>query len=250
MRLVLTAAALLALAGGARASDPVGGYMIVDKVVLEPADDPTTIQLWGSFALAKEARGSTYGDPVRGYLYYKVPPGKEALCRKEWSDLKKAAGTGQIIGFGSRVEWAALGKVRKAAERPESPDAYPLANGLVKVSADYDLPGANWPPIRNLLSLPAPRAPADGGAVAPGEVTLVVGNIADKKQTKVKYVFELEEASGAKAAGTVEAGDKETRWAPKLKLKAGEKYTWRVRVTAGEWKGPAATAEFVVKGEK
>ena len=48
----------------------------------------------------------------------------------------------------------------------------------------------------------------------------------------------------------VRAGDKVTKWAPKLALKAGGKYTLRVRATDGAWKGPVTTAHFTVKGEK
>jgi hypothetical protein len=48
----------------------------------------------------------------------------------------------------------------------------------------------------------------------------------------------------------VDAGEKETTWTPSLKLKPGEKYTWRVRAMEGTWKGPVATSVFVVKGEK
>ncbi len=84
----------------------------------------------------------------------------------------------------------------------------------------------------------------------PGEITLVVRNNADKTHPKAKYVFELEAASGGKEEGTVETGDKETKWTPKLQLKAGEKYIWRVWATEGDWKGPVATSSFVVKGEK
>jgi hypothetical protein len=244
--LVLALAAVLMVSGAARASDPIGGYLLVDKVVLEPADTPTTIQIWGSIALASEQRGDNYSEPIRGYLYYKAPSGKEDTCRKEWNDLKKAVGTGQVIGFGSRYNLKSLGKIRKANEKPDSPDSYPLSNGLVKIMDD----DPDYQPIRSLRTLPAPQTPAEGDRVAPGEVTLVTRNIVDKKQTKAKYVFELEAASGGKEEGTVEAGDKETKWTPKMKLKAGEKYTWRVRAVEGEWKGPVATTNFVVKGEK
>jgi hypothetical protein len=242
---VLALATALVLGGAARASDPIGGYVIVDKVVLDPADAPTTIQIWGSFALATQPGGRAYGDPARGYMYFKIPTGKEDVCRKEWADLKKAAGTGQIIGFGSSYEFKKLGTVRKAAEKPETPDNYPLGNGLVKFNDDTDIA-----PDRGLRSLPAPQTPADGDLVPPGEITLVVRNIADKTRTKLKYVFELEGSSGDKEEGTVEAGDKTTKWTPKLKLKAGEKYTWRVKATEGDWKGTVATSGFTVKGEK
>jgi hypothetical protein len=33
-----------------------------------------------------------------------------------------------------------------------------------------------------------------------------------------------------------------------MKLKAGEKYSWRVWATEREWKSPAASAVFIVKG--
>jgi hypothetical protein len=229
----------------ARASDYIGGYLMVDKVILEPADSPTKIQIWGSFALASEPKGDNYNDPVRGYLYYQAPSGKEDVCRKEWSDMKKAAGTGQVIGFASRYDLKALGKVRKANEKPETPDTYPLANGLTK-GADYD--DQDYLPFSKLRSLPAPQIPAEGDLVPKGEITLVVRNIADKKRAKTKYVFELEGASGDKEEATIDAGDKETKWTPKLKLKGNDKYTWRVRAVEGDWKGPVATASFITKG--
>jgi hypothetical protein len=244
--LAVAAVAAVAARGSAYPpKDPVGGYLIVDKVVLEPSDAPTTIQIWGSFALATERGGYAYGAPERGYLYYKAPAGKEDVCRKEWNDLKKAAGTAQVIGFGNSYDLQSIGKVRKPklGENPESPDTYPVGTGLVKVGEDTD-----HTPVRNLLSLPVPKDPGDVSLVPPGEITLIVRNIPDKKHAKAKYVFELEGASGGKEEATVEAGDKETKWTPKMKLKAGEKYTWRVRATEGDWKGPVATSSIVVKG--
>ncbi len=227
----------------ARASNPIGGYLLVDKVILEPSDAPTTIQIWGSFCLATEKGGNAYSNPERGYLHYKAESGKEDVCRKEWNDLKKAAGTAQVLGFGSSYDLKALGKVRKANAKAESPDIYPLGNGLVKATGE----GFN-DPTSNLLALPAPQTPTEGDLVPAGEITLVVRNNADKQHAKAKYVFELESASGGKEEATVEAGDKETKWTPKLKLKAGEKYTWRVRAADGDWKGPTATSSFAVKG--
>src|SRR5438093_12816589 len=97
----LALATVLLLGGRAWASDPIGGYLLVDRVILSPSTDPTTIQIWGSFVLAEERGGKSYGSPQRGYLYYKAPQGKEVVCRREWNDLKKAAGTAQVIGFGS-----------------------------------------------------------------------------------------------------------------------------------------------------
>jgi hypothetical protein len=248
---VLAALAVtLTASGAAWASDPIGGYMLVEKVVVEPSDAPKTIQIWGSFALAKEKGGKSYADPEHGYLYYTVPTGKEEVCRKEWNDLKKAADTGQVIGFGSSYELDKLGKVRKGNVKPESPDAYPVANGLTKVEEKDEGGFRNWAPIRNLLAYPAPKEPGEGSLVPPGERTLTVRNILDKKHAKAKYVFEIEGESGSKEEATVDAGEKETKWTPKLKLKAGEKYTWRVRAKEDDWKGPVATSTIVVKGAK
>ncbi len=242
---VLALAAALMVGGAARASDPIGGYLIVDKVILEPSDAPTTIQIWGSIVLATQPGGRAHSDPAYGYLYYKVPTGKEDVARKEWTDLKKAAGTGHVIGFGSSYELKALGKVRKPSDKPETADDYPLGNGLVMVGDEED-----YEPIGKLRSLPVPKEPAAGDLVPPGEITLIARNMPDKKHAKAKYVFELEGASSGKEEATVEAGDKETKWTPKMKLKAGEKYTWRVKAVEGDWKGSVATSGFVVKGEK
>jgi hypothetical protein len=237
-------AALLA-SSGACASDPIGGYVIVDRVLLEPSTEPTTITIWGSFVLATKPGGREHSQPMRGYMYFKAPQGMEEVCRKEWNDLQKAAGTSQVIGFGSSYYLKGLGKVRKVGDKPEQPDGYPVGNGLVKITED-----TNYTPISNLRSLPIPQTPADGVLVVPGEITLVVRNIGDKNHANAKYRFELEGSSGEKEEATVEAGDKETRWAPTLKVKAGGKYTWRVNAVEGQWKGPVATASFIVKGAK
>jgi hypothetical protein len=214
-------------------------------VVLEPAGAPTTIQVWGSISLASKMGGATYATPQRGYLYYKAPAGKEAVCRKEWNDLKKMAGTGHVIGFGSSYEMKAVGRIRRADRKPEAPDPYPVGNGLVKLEPDTD-----YLPVRNLLTLPAPQTPAEGAVVPAGKVTLVARNIADRSHARARYVFELEGASGGKEEGIVDPGTKETSWTPSMKLKAGEKYTWRVRAADGRWKGPVATSSFAVKGDK
>src|SRR5688572_33124636 len=79
------------------ASDPVGVYAFVDKVVLEPSEgQPERIQIWGGFALA-EGRGDTYAPAKRGYMYFALKPGEEELSRKEWNDLKSLAGAEQFV---------------------------------------------------------------------------------------------------------------------------------------------------------
>src|SRR5205809_7830359 len=78
-------------AGRALASDPVGIYALVDKVVFEPNEtNPERIQIWGGFAIA-EGYGYTYKNAQRGYLYYKVNSDNPTACRNEWADLKAVA---------------------------------------------------------------------------------------------------------------------------------------------------------------
>jgi len=133
-------------ASKALASDPVGIYAIVDKVVFEPnGTSPERIQLWGAFAIA-EGYGSTYKKAERGYLYYKLNTDKANACRNEWSDLKSVAGTGQIVAFASR--YGEKGALRMKDARPENPDVYPIAMGLKKVSAEKD-----YAPLQQLAKL-------------------------------------------------------------------------------------------------
>ena len=125
--LIFTAATL-------SASDPVGVYAIVQRVVFEPNEKaPERIQIWGVFALADTSRpGDNYTKPQRGYMYYSLPKGKEPVALKEWADFKAVAGTGQGIAFGTR--YSMLGKVHPESEKPGSPEAYSpdsyFANGI------------------------------------------------------------------------------------------------------------------------
>lgn len=131
------------------ASDWIGIYARIDRVVYEPGpNDPERIQIWGAFAMASKENRNSYEPARRGYLYYSLKPGKEEVCRKEWADLKAKAGTDQIIGFGGRD--MATGHVRKADEKATDPDVYPVGFGLVKMSDR----GTNYPPIVELKSLP------------------------------------------------------------------------------------------------
>jgi hypothetical protein len=153
------AIALFAAAMPIGASDPIGIYGIVKKVVFEPNEAaPQAVQIWGAFALAvprspngidrqrpegsfgTDQAGDVYAPVQAGYLYFSCPALKATACANEWSDLKKAAGTGEILGFGGRYQ--PLGTVRKADAPPAKPDAYPLNVGVVKFgrfSANPDL---------------------------------------------------------------------------------------------------------------
>ncbi len=133
---LIAVTASLALTVVLQASDMVGVYGVVEKVVMEPNETaPQRVQIWGAFALA-EGRGSTYGTPQRGYLYYSCPSGQESTCRKEWSDLKSIAGKNTAAGFGMRYK--PTGRIRKADEKAASPDPYPIEMGVVLVDNGVD----------------------------------------------------------------------------------------------------------------
>jgi hypothetical protein len=130
--LAVAMVALGTLTMPAVASDPLGVFCIVDKVVLEPPDCPEKAQVWGACAVAKI--GNQFGPAAKGYFYYSIPAGKEDVVRAEWMDLKATAGTGAVIGYGGRI--APAGRFRMENEKPASPDPYPLNTGVVKLS-DY-----------------------------------------------------------------------------------------------------------------
>lgn len=118
-----------------RASGPIAAYAIVENVVMEPNDTaPDRIQVWGVFMLESSPQSSSYGSPQRGYLYYKLPSNNDAKAtRAIWTDLKKFAGTGMTIGFGSgsKADSTGAGRVRKVTETPANPDAFPIGNPVI-----------------------------------------------------------------------------------------------------------------------
>lgn len=145
---VVTSLPLGLLTVNTQASDGIGVYARIDKVVFEPNEaSPERIQIWGSFVLATKEDRNNYDHAARGYLYYAIKPGQEDACRKEWADLKRSAGTDAVIGFGLRGR---PGRLRKADVKPADPDVYPVGAGLFKMSDR----GTEYGPIRELRSLP------------------------------------------------------------------------------------------------
>jgi hypothetical protein len=144
----LTGLALLflAAAGPALASDPVAVYALVDKVVLEPnADQPERIQVWGVFSVAQPGDRNFYQSPARGYLYLQLPAGgQRELAKREWLDIKSAAGKRQVLSFGTR--FGMNPRLRKKDEAVASPDTYSAGMGATKLRSDTD-----YAPIRTLL---------------------------------------------------------------------------------------------------
>jgi hypothetical protein len=132
------------------ASDPVGVYAVIQKVVMAPDEQhPTTVQLWGAFAIATGgfARDGSYtpgwySAPRKGYLYYSAPAGKEGTCLKEWLDFKRVAGTGEAVGFGGR--FTGSGRVRPAEEAPKDPDPYPIQMGVTRLPTNLTDPNFSY----------------------------------------------------------------------------------------------------------
>lgn len=128
--------AALAAVSLVQASGPIAVYTLIDKVAVEPSGDkPERIRIDGVFLVSADQNGGQYSGPQRGYLYLALPRNNTDLARREWSDLKSIAGRREVVGFGS--SWMSHVRVRKADDPQDSPDEYPLGNGLVKVNADH-----------------------------------------------------------------------------------------------------------------
>jgi hypothetical protein len=137
--LVLAGLGLAVLVAPVKASDPMGVYCLVEKVVYEPADCPDRAQVWGACALAMPQPGGQFKAPARGYFYYSIPTGKEDTVRAEWADLRAAAGKGEAVGFGNRYS-GGVGRFRPTTEAVAKPDPYPLNIGVVKLGKYGPLP--------------------------------------------------------------------------------------------------------------
>ena len=240
LSLVLCFAALTA-ATPKTISDPIGVYALIDRVVFEPdASNPQRVQIWGVFALPDLNAGpNSYTTAQRGYLYY-TAGSANPKAKTEWSDLQSIAGKGETVGFGGRHE--KNGRVRKASEAPGDPDTYPRSYvGVVKMPTQLLASQIT----RELVNVPLPVTPADGGNAAAGQVRLTVRSV---PAADAKYMFELQRAGGpVEASPEIAAGKGETTWSPKTRLERGQHYTWRVWVVNGTWRGPAASASFHVQ---
>jgi hypothetical protein len=142
--LAVLACVIAGAAGIVQASDRIGVYAVIDRVVLEPNDqNPQRIQVWGAFAVATRNDRDNYDAVQRGYLYFTA--GSDAMTRAEWNDLKSVAGTKQIVGFSSRFGQTV--RVRAAADIPAKPDSYTTGVGVNVVRANTD-----YAPIKALAS--------------------------------------------------------------------------------------------------
>jgi hypothetical protein len=147
IRMAGAAALAAACVVAVNASGPIAVYARVDKVAIDPSPEtPGTIQIWGVFSAAKGQRLNEYLPAARGYLYYKLPSNPEyrKVALSEWNDLKGLAGSKDVVAFGS--QFAGAPTVRKADERPQSPDEYSLNFGIRKMSEQ-----TSAPPVRAIL---------------------------------------------------------------------------------------------------
>jgi hypothetical protein len=130
----------------------------------------------------------------------------------------------------------------------DRPDAYPLGVGVMKVTDGKNL-DSDYAPIQGLTQMPAAEAPGDGSLEATGHITLLARNVLDRRHSQAQYLFEIENDDGNKEISPpIPAGNRETKWSPKMELKAGARYAWRVQAIQGDWKGPVCRAVFIVKG--
>jgi hypothetical protein len=237
---VLLCAASVTAAAPKTLSDPIGVYALIDRVVFEPdASNPQRVQIWGVFALPDLPAGpNSYTTAQRGYLYYTA--GSNPNAKAEWSDLQSVAAKGEAVGFGGRHE--KNGRIRKASEAARDPDNYPRSYvGVVKMPTKLNASQIT----RELVNVPLPVTPADGGNVAAGQAKLSARSV---PAADVKYMFELQRAGAAvETSPEIAAGKGETTWTPKTRLERGQHYTWRVWVVNGAWRGPAASASFHVQ---
>ncbi len=100
--LFLSAISLTALAArpAIAKGSGVGIYAIIDQVTFDQAGpSPNTIRISGVFAIPVPMTSNSYQAPRRGYLYFRIPPGRESAARRDWDLLKATAGTGEVVGF-------------------------------------------------------------------------------------------------------------------------------------------------------
>src|SRR5262249_4509040 len=131
------------------------------------------------------------------------------------------------------------GRPRKASEKPETPDMYPVGTGLIRFRDDTE-----YAPVANLLHYPLPLTPGEGDDVPAGEGEVGVRHTGGKGHPNAGCALRVGGGGKKEVSPAVPAGEKETHWSPAREIKPGEKYTWQVRVVDGTWNGPTASASF------
>lgn len=142
---VLAIALTVPMSHASASGDPFGTYCIVQRVVAgQDEGQRSTVQIWGTCSMRTDVGIDSQGNyvdssapgafvmsglapPHRGYLYYFTTKAKEDVAQKEWADLKALAGSGEVVGIGSR---GVPSRLRWADEKLQSPDEYPTQMGL------------------------------------------------------------------------------------------------------------------------
>lgn len=235
-RLVLLTAAALSVSA-AEPSDPIGVYALIDRVVLLPdAEHAETIRIYGAFSVSvpQAEREGAYAYALgRGYLLYRIEPGRSSATPVEWLDLASMAGTGQFVAFGARR--IANGRIRHVGEPEAGPDRFPIGFGVVR--------GIRTVPFeQRLRSIPAVVSPEDGATLESGPVRFVARVPDDARP----YVFEVE-ANGVKhTSPPMRATDRELVWQPDIPFERYVTYVWRIR--EADASGPRDAAAFRIGG--
>jgi hypothetical protein len=78
----------------------VGIYAIIDQVTFEPdGSSPNYARISGVFVVPVQMSSGSYQRPQKGYLYFKIASGTEQSTRRDWSELKAVAGSGEVVAF-------------------------------------------------------------------------------------------------------------------------------------------------------
>ena len=154
-------AAMALCAPSLSASGYVGIYGIVERVVVEPSEaSPQRIQLWGAFAFVNGALadGRAVSVAKRGYLYFRMPALEDRVndafvqaARREWTDLKGVAGTGQAIGFGRWQYIGDFGRLQPDQRNAPGSGAWVIERAPVMTTSDLRVrPGTEAPALPSL----------------------------------------------------------------------------------------------------
>jgi hypothetical protein len=117
------------------ASTRVGIYAIIDEVTFEPSDrEPDRVWISGTFVVPTPISSGDHGAPTHGHLYFSVNPDARDATRNEWAALLKAAGTGEVVGFGEY--WMSCSRIHVTDPRLRSLPSDAHCSLEVAVKAD------------------------------------------------------------------------------------------------------------------
>jgi MYXO-CTERM domain-containing protein len=174
--------ALLLAARPAAASDPSSIYTVPTTVEILPDDATgTQVVIAGAFFFLQSPTSFAYGEPSCGWMSFRCPAGKEAMCRMQWLDIRHMIGQPYCAGFGS------LNMVSSARLHPDraslgTPDPWDLGMGISGgVYVDNKCPKARMlncatkpPPPPDAAPVPPDAAPPPADAVIPPPADAVV----------------------------------------------------------------------------